>query len=188
MKKTVLSLVVLTTLFSGKLCAQQVKIGYFDEKPILSLMPGIQKIDSLLDVFSKDSLQVEYDYNMSEFQRKENVLKADSTAANKMSTGQKEMILRDRNMLGYKLANWQAYTQNRLQEKQQKLLEPFMQKISSAFQKVIIEGKYTYVLRAEGLYYAPPGDNLFLPVCKKLGITVPKEYFGQTTTDNKPVR
>jgi Skp family chaperone for outer membrane proteins len=184
MKKTVFALfILLTGSLSNKMYAQ-FKIGYFDEKPVLSLMPGIQKIDTLLEAFNRDSLQGEYDYDLSEFKRKDDLLKSDSAAANKMSAGEKEMITRDRNMLAYKLSNWEAYKQNRLGAKQQELLIPFMDKLRVAFQQVITEGKYTYVLRAENLLYAPPGDDLVPAVCKKLKIILPAEYFGQQSTEN----
>lgn len=184
MKKIILSFITLLTITSvNNIAHAQNKMGFFDENIVISLMPGIQKIDTLLNQFNQDSLEGEYQYNLSEFQRKDNALKTDSTAINKMPASQKSMMANDRNMLAYKLANWDAYKQNRLRAKQQELLEPYMQKIRTAFQQVIIEGKYTHVFRAENLYYAPPTEDLVPAVCKKLKINLPDAYFGQQTGD-----
>lgn len=184
MKKIILSFLTLLTITAvNNIAHAQNKMGFFDENIVISLMPGIQKIDTLLNQFNQDSLEGEYQYNLSEFQRKDNALKTDSTAINKMPASQKSMMANDRNMLAYKLANWDAYKQNRLRAKQQELLEPYMQKIRTAFQQVIIEGKYTHVFRAENLYYAPPTEDLVPAVCKKLKINLPDAYFGQQTGD-----
>lgn len=184
MKKIILSFLTLLTITSvNNIAHAQTKMGFFDENIVISLMPGIQKIDTLLNQFNQDSLEGEYQYNLSEFQRKDNALKTDSTAINKMPASQKSMMANDRNMLAYKLADWDAYKQNRLRAKQQELLEPYMQKIRTAFQQVIIEGKYTHVFRAENLYYAPPTEDLVPAVCKKLKINLPDAYFGQQTGD-----
>lgn len=189
MKRTLFSLVSLTilTILSSQANAQN-KMGFFDENIVISLMPGIQKIDTLLNQFNQDSLEGEYQYNLSEFKRKDDALKADSTSVNKMPASQKSMMTNDRNLLAYKLANWEAYKQNRLRAKQQELLEPYMQKIRTAFQQVIIEGKYTHVFRAENLYYAPPTDDLVPAVCKKLKIALPPAYFGQQDNNTKPAK
>ena len=58
-------------LFSNNTIAQQVKIGYFDEQQTLSLFPGIGKIDSLMASYQKDSIGVEYEYRIGEFQRRD---------------------------------------------------------------------------------------------------------------------
>lgn len=190
MKKIIFSLITLTAItLVNNVAHAQTKMGFFDENIVISLMPGIQKIDTLLNQFNQDSLEGEYQYNLSEFQRKDNALKADSTSVNKMPASQKSMMTNDRNLLAYKLARWDDYKQNRLRAKQQELLEPYMQKIRTAFQQVIIEGKYAYVFRAENLYYAPPVDDLVPAVCKKLKINLPDAYFGQQAGDgnnNKP--
>jgi hypothetical protein len=44
----------------------------------------------------------------------------------------------------YKLQNWQEYSQQVTQAKQQELLAPFYQKVAEAFRAVIKEGKYEH--------------------------------------------
>ena len=74
MKRIILSVFMLTALsaISNKTNAQT-KIGYFDENTVLGLMPGIQKVDTLLNQFNQDSLQGEYEYTLGEFKRKDDL-------------------------------------------------------------------------------------------------------------------
>ena len=60
MKKLLFVCVVLAAslLFSNSTNAQ-VKIGYFDEQSLLSLFPDIQKVDTIINNFVKDSLIIE---------------------------------------------------------------------------------------------------------------------------------
>lgn len=184
MKRIILSVFMLTALSSiGNKINAQTKIGYFDENTVLGLMPGIQKVDTLLNQFNQDSLQGEYEYTLGEFKRKDDLLKADSTAATKLSGGQKKIIQGERDRLAYQLTNWNTYTQQKLGAKQRELVAPFMDKIRIAFQKVIARDKFSYVLRAENLYFAPPENDLVPLVCKELGIKLPPAYFGQQSGD-----
>ena len=58
--------------------AQTTKIGYFEEQSALSLFPGITKIDTLMNSYRVDSLQVEYNYTIADYQRKDSSFKKDS--------------------------------------------------------------------------------------------------------------
>ena len=61
----------------------QTKIGYFDDQFVLSLFPGIQKIDTLLQSYSKDSLQEEYNWTLKQYQVQDSVNKKDSIELSK---------------------------------------------------------------------------------------------------------
>jgi Skp family chaperone for outer membrane proteins len=43
---------------------QAIKIGYFDLEAMISLMPGAEKIDSILQAFSRDSINAEYQFRV----------------------------------------------------------------------------------------------------------------------------
>lgn len=146
------------------------KFGYFDLEYVLGQMPGIEKIDTLMQSFERDSLNVEYQFELEELQRMDSTLKADSAKmpARLYQTRQQEQIQRY-----YKLQNWQQYSQQVMQAKQQELMAPYLNKVLEAFQAVIAEGKYTYVFKRETLWQAPPADNLIPLVAKKLGIKLP---------------
>lgn len=152
--------------------AAQTKMGYFDLEYVVGLMPGVSKVDTLLAQFERDSLGMEYEFRMSEFQRNDSTLKADST---KMPARLYQEKKNDLIQKFYVLQNWQQYSQQVSQAKQQELMEPFINKVLQAFQQVVDEGKYGYVLKRESLWIAPPADNLIPLVAKKLGIKLPQD-------------
>lgn len=156
--------------------AQQVKIGVFDEQNVLALMPGIQKVDTLLNKYMTDSLNVERDYTISEFKRKDSTFKADSA---KLNGSVKTIMQKDIADQFSKLQNWQQYQNQMMQQKQQALLQPFYQKIGAAFQEVMAEQKYNYVFKPDALLYADKSEELTLRVLAKMKIPLPKEVEDQ---------
>ena len=59
-------------LLSGSAGAQM-KIGYIKIDNMVALMPETAKLDSLLDRFQVDSLNPQYTYMVSEYQRKDSM-------------------------------------------------------------------------------------------------------------------
>ena len=172
MKKLLVAVVAFAALMlaSSDKAAAQSKMGYFDLEYVVSLMPGVSKVDTTLAMFERDSLGAEYDFRLGEFQRNDSTLKADSAKmpARLYQEKKNEMIQKF-----YVLQNWQQYSQQVSQAKQQELMAPFLNKALAAFQQVVEEGKYGYVFKRESLWIAPPGDNLIPLVAKKLGLKLP---------------
>lgn len=184
MKKLLVAVMAVAGLMlaSPEKAAAQSKMGYFDLEYVVSQMPGVAKVDTMLAVFERDSLGMEYDFRLSEFQRMDSTLKADSARmpARLYQEKKNEMIQQF-----YILQNWQQYSQQVSQAKQQELMEPFLNKALTAFQQVVEEGKYGYVFKREALWIAPPADNLIPAVAKKLGLKLPVDPNAPaaTTTD-----
>ena len=80
MKKLLVAVVAFAALMlaSSDKAAAQSKMGYFDLEYVVSLMPGVSKVDTTLAMFERDSLGAEYDFRLGEFQRNDSTLKADS--------------------------------------------------------------------------------------------------------------
>ena len=176
MKKLLFVFVVLAAslLFSNTTNAQ-VKIGYFDEQSLLSLFPDIQKVDTIINNFVKDSLNPEYAYTVQDYQRRDSLFKKDSAT---MPAKARELALSDLNRLGYKLANWQQYAQEMQNGKMEQSLLPYRQKMLAAFQQIVTEQKYTLVLKTETLSpYMEPNilDNLTIRVAMKLNLPLPQQ-------------
>lgn len=178
MKKLLFVCVVLAAslLFSNSTNAQ-VKIGYFDEQSLLSLFPDIQKVDTIINSYVKDSLNPEYAYTVQDYQRRDSLFKKDSAT---MPAKARELALSDLNRLGYKLANWQQYAQEMQNGKMEQSLLPYRQKMVTALQQIVADQKYTLVLKTETLYlypYMQPNilDNLTIRVAMKLGLPLPQE-------------
>ena len=162
-------------LFSNNTIAQQVKIGYFDEQQTLSLFPGIGKIDSLMASYQKDSLKVEYEYRIGDFQRRDSIFKKDSAT---MPAKARELAVRELNQLKYNLINWQTYAQQMGEAKLEQLLNPYKQRMYEAIKTIVAEQKYTLLLTAASLspYAQPPLlDNISIRVAMKLKLPLPKE-------------
>lgn len=173
MKKVLLVVVAgVFGLFTASTAKAQIKIGTFDEEAILSFMPGIQNVDSLLQDYVSDSLQPEYDYELYQFQTKDSTFKADSL---KMNNSVKQIMKKEIAQHFYKIQNWQQYQQQKLQAKQQELLRPYLEKIYGVLQTIISEQKYTHVFKKDVFIYADKSEELMLRVLVKLKIPLPKE-------------
>jgi outer membrane protein len=177
MKKMMMSLVALTAMYlvgmqQADAQAQPNKFGYFDLEYVVGLMPGVEKVDSLMATFERDSLNPEYQFEFAELSRMDSTLKADSA---KMPARLYQQRQQEQAQRFYKLQNWQQYTQQVMQGKQQELMAPYLNKVFEAFQNVVTEGKYTYVFKRDGLWIAPPADNLIPLVAKKLGLKLPQD-------------
>ncbi|MFN3665110.1 MAG: OmpH family outer membrane protein, partial [Sediminibacterium sp.] len=179
MKKLLLVCVTVAAslLFSNN-AQSQVKIGYFDEQTLLSLFPGINKVDTLMNSYVRDSLNVEYAYSVKEYQRRDSIFKKDSAS---MPAKAREMAVDELNQFYYKIANWQQYSQEMQQDKMDRLLLPYRQQMVAALQQVVAENKYTLVLKAEAISpYIDPSlsilDNLTIRTALKLKLELPKEW------------
>ncbi len=160
---------------NNKVGAQSVKIGYFDLETMISFMPGADKIDSMMQSYVRDSINAEYDFRVSEFNYQDSVLRADSAKMlPKIYQERKTKLFQE----FYLLQNWQEYSQQMYQQKQQELVGPFAQKAVEALRKVIEEEKYTHVFKSDSFYDAPKTDDLIPKVAKKLGVTIPQPQQG----------
>lgn len=173
MKKVMMSIVLVMAMWmagTSDTSAQAMKIGYFDLETVVSLMPGTEKIDSLLQGFMRDSVNAEYEFRVEEFNRNDSILRADSAKIpGKLYNERKQKLFQE----FYLLQNWQEYSQQMYQNKQQELVAPYAQKAIEAFRKVVAEGKYTHVFKSDIFYEAPESDNLVPVVAKKLGLKIP---------------
>lgn len=173
MKKLMMSVALLVSLGlagSKEANAQAIKIGYFDLDAMISIMPGADKIDSLMQVFVRDSINAEYEFRVEEFNRMDSTLRADSAKTPpKLYQERKQKLFQE----FYLLQNWQEYSQQMYQQKQQEMVAPFARQAIDAFKKVVAEEKYTHVFKGESLYEAPDVDNLLPKVAKKLNVKLP---------------
>ncbi len=177
MKKVLtLCVAVAASFFIGSSVNAQTKIGFFDDQQILALMPGIAKVDTLLQKFAADSLAPERDQLMDDLKRVDSLLK-DST---KLTNSLKQVLQKQASEYYYKLQNWQQYQQQVLQQKQEQLLAPFKKPVYAALQEVIAEQKYTVILKPESVLWAEKSDEVPLRVLAKLKIpNLPKEIQDQ---------
>ena len=176
MKQLLLVCVTVASLLFSNNAQSQVKIGHFDEQSLLSLFPGLeQTMDSVMNTYLRDSLNVEYAYSVQDYKRRDSLYKKDSAT---MPAKAREMAESDLNRLYYKIANWQQYSEEMQRDKMERLLGPYRQQMYNALQQIVAEQKYTWVLKSESLSpYVQPSilDNLTIRVALKLNLPLNKE-------------
>jgi Skp family chaperone for outer membrane proteins len=163
---------VAASLFMSNTTKAQMKIGSFDEQQVLPYMEGIDKIQGLIEKYLRDSLQVEYDWDIAQFQRQDSIFKKDSAA---MPPKARELALNDLNKLKSKIINWQNYQNQMLEYKQNEMLQPYREKIYGSLRKIIADQKYTHVVKSEIFLVSPPQDNLSVKVIRDLKLKLPRE-------------
>ncbi len=167
--------VVTSSIFIAKTVkAQQVKIGFFDEQAVLALMPGIQKVDTLLQSYVSDSLAPRREYILSELKRKDSTMRADS-AIGKLSAQVKGIMQKEMAQDFYTIQNWQQIQQEAIQAKQEEVLRPYRSRVYAVLQDVIKDQKYTHVFKPTEVIYADKSDDIALRVLAGLRIPLPKE-------------
>ena len=165
-------MVFVTLAGTSNVSAQAIKIGYFDLEQMISLMPGTEKIDSIMQAFYRDSINAEYEFRVNEFNFNDSTLRADSARIPpKVYQERKNKLFQE----FYLLQNWQEYSQQMYQQKQQELVGPYAHKAIAAFRQVVADGKYTHVFKSDSFYEAPESDNLLPKVAEKLGIKLPPQ-------------
>lgn len=165
MKKITAIIVLAAGLFAASVQAQN-KTGYIRVDEMVSQMPDLKKIDTLLNSFQKDSLSRTYNYLLAEYQRNDSIVK---------DTIRQPLVVRQqasKQLAGFleDLQNWQNTAQSLVEAKQNALLQPVYEKVMKAINEVAKEKGYTYIFSREALLVAPPGDDILHLVADKLKV------------------
>ncbi|HVT85895.1 MAG TPA: OmpH family outer membrane protein [Chitinophagaceae bacterium] len=175
MKKFLLGSFLLAGMLFGfnKLDAQQLKVGVFDLDLMVQAMPGYRQVDSLVQIYERDSLTEEYKYYMSEYQRLDSTFKSDSVlvAQGKKSKTQFDMVASDRKNMAMNLVYWQQISQNKSNNKRNELAQPLYKQVADAYKKILDTKKYNLVLKPNSYEMGFPIDNIFISVAKELKLT-----------------
>jgi outer membrane protein len=172
MKKLQVLAVAVVLLVAGSRANAQTKIGYIDAETILYLMPEVAKIDSVIQIYQRDTVGKEYMSLLQTYQYKDSIFRDSVKPA---PPAVKEQIGKELGQLTQTLQNWQQIAQEAVQNKQSQLLAPVMKRIQDAINAVAKEKGYTYVVSRESMIVAPDADNLLQAVAKKLNVTVPPQ-------------
>ena len=168
-------MVVTTALLLCHTSDAQFKIGYFSEEKTLTLFSDSKNIDSLMQLYRRDSVGADYERRTIKFRIDDSLYKKDCKTA--IPGKSCEEALKEINLQGQVLTNWYQIAQRMSNNKMAQLLYPYRQKMYEALQQVIAEDKYTLVLTIDALskYFTPPLlDNLCIRVALKLGLPLSK--------------
>ena len=171
MKKITAIFLLAAGLIVSNATQAQNKTGYISIDNMLLLMPETAKIDSLIELYQRDSINTEFASVFQMYTIKDSIL--NKTDTSKIPKAYRDELRKDLNNYAYQINNWQSISQQAIQAKQNALLDPIYKKIYEAINAVAKEKGYSYVFNQESLLVAPPGDNLIPLVADKLKIKLP---------------
>lgn len=172
MKKVLFSLFAFTVLMLADktIMAQQLKVGVFDLDVMVQAMPAYRQVDSLVQLYERDSLGAEYEVYQSEYQRLDSTYKADSVlvVAGKKSKTMLDYTAGERQKMAMNIVYWQQIAQNKSNNKRGQLAQPLYSQVANAYKTVLARKKYTIVLKPNTYEMGFPIDNIFISVAKEL--------------------
>jgi len=186
-------------LLSVNARSQTLKVGVFDIGIMVQAMPGYVVVDSLMQIYDRDSLGSLREYYESEYQRLDSTYKTDSAqvVAGKKSKAIVDMVYADRQKAMINIVYWQQIAQNKSNEKRNVLSQGIYNLVVNAYKKVLARKKYTLVLKPQTYEGGFKIDNIFIAVARELKLTeLPQNllYLGddpdpvkQPTTQKPPV-
>jgi len=193
MKKIVSFAFIFTVslLLSVNARSQTLKVGVFDIGIMVQAMPGYVVVDSLMQIYDRDSLGSLREYYESEYQRLDSTYKADSAlgAAGKKSKAIVDMVYADRQKAMINIVYWQQIAQNKSNEKRNVLSQGIYNLVVNAYKKVLARKKYTLVLKPQTYEGGFKIDNIFIAVARELKLTeLPQNllYLGDDPDPVKP--
>ncbi len=190
MKKVLLSmLAVVAMFFAGeKAQAQQaMKIGVFDIDLMVQAMPGYGAVDSLVQVYNKDSLGAEYTIYQNEYHRLDSTFKADSTAGKPKAV--LDYTANQRQQMAMNLVYWQQIAQQKSDSKRGEIAQPLYIQVVNAYKKILALKKYTLILKPQTYEAGFAIDNIFISVAKELKLPgLPQELLSLGNDPDAPAQ
>ena len=184
MKTKFFATIITALMFVGMANAQTTKIGYTNVDYILNNIPEAKDIENKLK-----TEKAQYDKLLQDkiavFQPKLDDYQKNGQTMSPVIRADREKELQNAQ------AAIQEFSQNSetaLQQKQQQLLAPVLEKIDKTVKEVAKENGYTYVFNTDAgpgttpiLLVAPDADNISDLVFKKLGVTPPAKTAAAAT-------
>ncbi|MCC2546120.1 OmpH family outer membrane protein [Hymenobacter sp. BT175] len=149
------------------------KIGYTSVEYVLSQMPESKQIESDLKAYS-GQLEAQLKSKYAEYQTK---AKAYETGAATMPDPVKADKEKELTNLQQSIQEFQRSADQSLQQKQQTLLKPALDKLQKTIDAVADENGYTYILNSDGgggspvLLHGPKDGDVSDLILKKMGVT-----------------
>lgn len=192
MKKIFLAacFIVSLTLISRQSNAQTLKIGVFDLDMMVQAMPGYHVVDSLMEIYDRDSLGALREYNETEYRRLDSTYKSDSAlvAQGKKSKAILDMITADRQKAAINIVYWQQIAQNKSDSKRAELSQDIYNTVVEAYKKVLARKKYNLILKPQTYEAGFAIDNIFIAIARELKLTQLPQNLLYLGDDPDPVK
>lgn len=162
-----LFLVAIIAVTTG-VSAQKQKIAHINSNELLMAMPQRDSIEKEIQKYAKEleaemqNLSAEYEQKVQEFNSKKEM----------MSDLIKETKIKEINNMQQNIQSFQQRAQEDLQQKENELLQPLIQKAQKAIDEVADEQGYDYVLDSSlgVVLFSKEGDDILPLVKEKLDI------------------
>ena len=168
MKKALIIMMAVTTIGTANIFAQNSKIGHINSNDLLELMPEKAKAAQDVEAFAKQlegqlkTMSAEYQTKVTEYQNQQAL----------MAEAVKQAKVQEITDLETRIQQFQQNAQASLQQKENEILQPIIEKAKKAIEDVAKEKGYDYILDT-GLgvvLFWETGDDILPLVKKKLGL------------------
>ena len=169
MKKGFIVVLVALLAFGGSAMAQKnIKLGHINSNELMEIMPGRDTAMAQLQKDVEDA-QKEMEALRNEYQTKVNEYMAKRDQLSELIRKTKESDLQ---AMGARIEEFQTNAQKLLEQRQEELLKPIVDRAKAAIEEVGKENGYTYIFDAGvgAVLYSQDSDDIMPLVKKKLGL------------------
>lgn len=189
MKTKFFASLIAAIMFVGITANAQQKIGYTNVDFILNNLPDAKDIETKLKTEKAQYDKLLQD-KVADFQKKYEDYQKNQATMSPVIKADREKELTNQNNA---IQEFQQNSEGALQQKQQQLLAPVLDKIDKTIKDVAKENGYVYVFNTDAgpgttpiLLVAPDADNISDLVFKKLGVTPPAKAAATTAPATTP--
>lgn len=169
MKKTLIVMAACLFAFGGSAVAQKnVKLGHINSNDLMQIMPGRDSAQTVLQAEVQE-LETTLKSMQGEMEKRYNEYMEGQSGWTELIRNTKQREIQD---MGARIQEFQENAQKQLQEREQTLLKPIIDRAKKAIEDVAREGGYTYILDAgtAAVLYSQDSDDIMPMVKKKLGL------------------
>lgn len=169
MKKAFIAVLVALLALGGNAMAQKtIKLGHINSNDLMQIMPGRDSAQAALQK-DVDELKAELEAMQKEYESKVNDYLAKKDQLSDLIKKTKES---DIQAMAARIQEQQERAQKSLEERQEALLQPIIDRAKKAIEEVGRENGYTYIFDAGmgAVLYSQDSDDIMPLVKKKLGL------------------
>lgn len=169
MKKTLIAIAICLFAFGGNAMAQKnLKLGHINSQELMQIMPGRDSVQAVLQN-EVTELENTLKQMQTEAEKRYNDYVANQAGWTELIRNTKQREIQD---MAARIQEFQENAQKQLQEREQELLKPIIDRAKKAIEEVAKEGGYSYILDAgtAAVLYSQDSDDIMPQVKKKLGL------------------
>ena len=169
MKKTLAVMIFCLAAMSGTAMAQKnVKLGHINSNDLMQIMPGRDSAQAVLQA-ELSELEETLNSMQAEAEKRYNDYMANQAGWTDLIRQTKQREIQD---MATRIEEFQQNAQKQLQDREQELLKPIIDRAKKAIEEVAKEGGYTYIFDAgtAALLYSQDSDDIMPQVKRKLGL------------------